>query len=224
MKLLDIELFTASIKNLPVEKNVMVSSLSNEEKLKMDSYYHYNDKIRFLLSRYMLKQQLSKYLNIDIEAILLKYSVHGKPYFKNKHGVEFNISHSENIVIVAFYGDNIGIDVQHHHPIEEDFINESFLTKNEISYLNSLEDNDKTLEFYRIWTIKEAYIKAIGIGMYMDLKSIDITNPEPLKYNGKKYIIALTNINPSYSCAVCYPGSKMKKADIIHKNYYLQSL
>ncbi len=216
MNFLNIEVFVASIKDLPDAENAMITYLSYDEKLKMSSYHFATDKLRFILARYILKKQLAQYLNIDIRAISLKYTNYGKPYFKNREGIIFNISHSDDFVVVVFDTNEIGVDIQCHNIIWLDLINNLFFTENEISYLKSLEYSKQEKEFYRIWTNKEAYIKAVGLGVNMGLNSIDMLNPSILKYKNSKYVITnLPCIHPLYSCAICYVTHNKK----INLNY-----
>ena len=66
----------------------------------------------------------------------------------------------------------IGVDIEqireNHHGIAERFFN-----RNELKYINDAES------FYRIWTLKEGYLKAVGLGMRLPLDSFMISDPDP---------------------------------------------
>ena len=92
----------------------------------------------------------------------IRIGANGKPYID---GMYFNISHSHNMVVCAFSDTDIGIDVE---KIREwrPRVAKSFHPE-ERTRLEKAEDKD--LEFYKIWTMKEAYLKCLGTGITKNL-------------------------------------------------------
>ena len=88
----------------------------------------------------------------------------GKPFLLN--GIEFNISHSENSVIVAFSNFPVGIDFEFMTPISTEFIS-NYLCEEENKFLN--ESSNKLIALYHIWTRKEALLKCKGTGIVSGL-------------------------------------------------------
>jgi 4'-phosphopantetheinyl transferase len=198
------------IKNIKVsieDFNEIKKYLSDEELLKLNSYYFYEDQLRFGLGRYILRTNLSKYLDCSPSDIEIEYNYYGKPFITQAANIYFNISHSMDFVIVVFYEYPIGVDIEYNIKFIDDLINEIFFSSSEINYLNSLSSETKKQEFFKIWTYKESYIKAIGKGMSENPSSIDImsTRDNILNYKEDTYkILTITDIHPSYSCALCY--------------------
>lgn len=99
---------------------------------------------------------------------------YGKPAMNEYPNMEFNLSHCRGGVAVALHNAPIGIDVECRRRV-----NDSLMTKvcncNELSSLAT--SNDKELDFIRIWTRKEAYVKMTGKGIRCDLSQIEL----PLK-------------------------------------------
>ena len=79
--------------------------------------------------------------------------------------MSFNVSHSADaiIAIVGLGYDSVGIDMEIIRNKDREKIIKRFFQKEEIAFINSSED--KNLEFYNIWTKKEAYIKKNALNM-----------------------------------------------------------
>ena len=82
----------------------------------------------------------------------------GKPQINNDIGINYSISHSNNIVICAVSRNNIGCDIEKIKTISSN-IAERFFCEGEKAYLNDFSDSEFENEFFRLWTIKESYIK-----------------------------------------------------------------
>ncbi len=93
---------------------------------------------------------------------------YGKPYFEN-NDIYFNISNSESVVVAAVSDKEIGIDIQK-IKYNEAIVNRTF-TESEKQYLNKSRDKKKA--FTLIWTMKESYVKMLGIGIGYGLKNVD---------------------------------------------------
>lgn len=85
----------------------------------------------------------------------------------------FNISHSGDYVVCVFGRiSDIGIDIEKRRPLEEiDLIAQSFFSKAERDLLNKCPPQKREFLFFKIWTLKESYIKARKMGVAIDLAS-----------------------------------------------------
>ena len=117
-----------------------------------------------LNSQDFIKYILYKYYDYDFEKIDIQRTKNGKPYIKDSK-LNFNVSHSADaiIAIVGLGYDSLGIDMEVLQNKDREKIIKRFFKKDEIAFINSSED--KNLEFYRIWTKKEAYIKKNALNM-----------------------------------------------------------
>ena len=88
--------------------------LDQKEKEKMEEYYFYEDRMRYVAGKVITKLVLIQYL--EEEEISFLSHKFGKPYYKSisgKQDIEFNISHSGEMILVAFSRDaKIGVDIQ----------------------------------------------------------------------------------------------------------------
>ncbi|MFO7817394.1 MAG: 4'-phosphopantetheinyl transferase superfamily protein [Desulfovibrionales bacterium] len=82
---------------------------------------------------------------------------------------DFNLSHSGDYVVLAVSNRRVGVDIEKVKPIDLEVSRECF-HKKEIAYLYA-GSQDELNRFYRIWTLKESFVKAVGRGLSYPLKS-----------------------------------------------------
>ena len=138
-------------------------------------------------SETILAHALKDYANINQYDI--DYNEYGKPYLKNVNNVYFNISNTSNINVCVVSDKEIGVDIE--SPKYVDGIFNMVFTKKEKEIVR-MSDN-KELDFIKIWTMKESYVKLLGVGISFGLKSVDttkLTDKIDFKYY-KNYVIAI---------------------------------
>jgi 4'-phosphopantetheinyl transferase len=105
------------------------------------------------------------------------YGTHGKPYVDmSYHGLEkplfFNLSHTQGCVVCVVSRDvEVGVDVEnisHEHPFEA--LAQRYFAEAEAEHVASVSVSEKARVFYTYWTLKEAYLKACGMGLTMPLR------------------------------------------------------
>ena len=171
------------------QANVNVSSgypqdiskvLSPDEISRANKFKFPGDLEHFMLRRYQLRLILSKYWGCQPHELMFGYNLFKKPFINlpEPEGVKFNMSFSGNLVLVGLSKNHeIGIDIEKVRPMQdlENIARENFSIP-EVKSLNRRKDKINT--FFRIWTRKEAFIKAKGYGMYYPLKSFCVNmNP-----------------------------------------------
>lgn len=131
------------------------------------------DRDHFLLRHYLLKLILCEYCDCQPHELKFRYNNYNKPFINIPEFKElkFNMSSSDDLMMIGLCKQNdIGIDVEKIRETGnlEHIALENF-SERELEYLNS--KLDKTTAFFNIWTRKEAFIKAVGKGIYFPLKS-----------------------------------------------------
>lgn len=180
--------------------NMHVKNIDKERAEKIQNLRVIDDKLRSMGAGLLIKFIKDKY-NIKGELLTDKF---GKPYFKNSK-LQFNISHSGNYVVAAVSNYSIGIDVQRIQQDKHRIAEKNFL-KSECDYINEVEDEAvEQQRFCEIWTIKEAYLKNIGIGLRKPLNSFEISlDDEAPQIVGKKdYRFVQMKLDERYIIAVC---------------------
>lgn len=130
-----------------------------------------------LLSGYLLKELLRE-LRID-EKIIIDVSKNGKPFLANSD-LYFNVSHSKDTALVVISDVEIGCDIEK-IDIGMDCLRiaKRFYAEDEYEYLLNIDDSKKrAMAFYKLWTMKEAFVKAIGIGLTMELNAVSFIDRE----------------------------------------------
>ena len=100
--------------------------------------------------------------------LLLKKGAHGKPELSGKYAgkIHFNLSHSGDQLALIFSVDSpVGIDIEKIHPVKKRVrIAERFFHPEETRLLKEASSADSEILFFRYWTMKEAFVKALGTG------------------------------------------------------------
>jgi len=157
--------------------------LSTEEKDRALQFYFKKETNAFIVSRAMLKTLCANYLYLKPQEIQLSYGEFGKPYLKASN-LDFNISHSAGQALMAFTsGSEIGIDIEKLNPdIEIEKLVKRFFSINEAKTVLALERSQRVTAFFKCWTRKEAFIKAVGKGLSFPLDQFDVTIHEEVKF------------------------------------------
>jgi 4'-phosphopantetheinyl transferase len=134
------------------------------------------DQEHFILRHYLLRLILSKYYNCQPREIRFKYNSFKKPFVESKRSneIKFNMSSSDDFIIIGLCRNkDIGIDIEKVRQTDNfELIALDNFSNPELEYLNN--ESDKTTAFFNIWTRKEAFIKAVGTGIYFPLKSFSV--------------------------------------------------
>lgn len=187
--------------------------LSPERREKVGRFYREMDSIRSMLSELVAKRFIIEMTGCTSEQIAIQADQFGKPFVCEpyKH-IQFNISHS-GIWVVGIANDRghpVGIDIEQ---IDEDLEIGSFasiLSINEKRVLDSLPANERRERFIELWTYKESYVKATGMGLsmpidlcaftscYTDEAAWQLASPSELPFYWKSY-----SIHPEYKLTAC---------------------
>lgn len=146
--------------------------LSEEQKKEVRRYKLQDDKMRSLVSKVVLMELLEHYINLSHNDFKIETGMYGKPYINSRKAdlIQFNISHSGSVVMLAFGKcKTLGLDVEMIRPIK----NYKELAKNLYSFEEYLTI-ENMVDFFRCWTKKEAYLKALGTGLNKKLNSFSV--------------------------------------------------
>lgn len=193
-------MYIAGIDEIPTENFDCLTEIISEYRIKKAiKYKSEKDRKLSILSSLLLDKALQKY-GLCEQNMQYSTNEYGKPYFINAKELHFSISHSGDYAMVVLSDKEIGCDIQQIKDINMG-IADRFFTADEREYVKSTGD------FFRIWTYKESFIKAVGKGLAIPLNSFTIKGLETDKpyceYEGKIYRFKeFDNIN-GYCIAVC---------------------
>ena len=158
----------------------LAQCLSDAERLRASRFVFDRDRRRFIAGRARLRHLLASRLGVQPDAVELVYGPHGKPGLSRRFAdadLRFNVSHSEDVAVYAFSrGCEIGVDVEVVRALSDaDDIAARFFSRRECEAYLALGPRDKPVGFFNCWTRKEAFIKAIGDGLYHPLDCFDVS-------------------------------------------------
>lgn len=148
----------------------LIPLLSEERKIRIKKYRCNVNREHCILGEILLKYVLWKHYGLSWKEIQIKYEESGKPCLKGREDIYFNISHSGAWVICGVGNVPIGVDVEGG---TKDFmpIARRFFAKTEYEYILRQPSVGRYDAFYKLWTLKESYVKCTGEGLSVPLDS-----------------------------------------------------
>ncbi len=151
------------------------SLLTEEEMEQMSRLYFVGHRHQYLLTRALIRTSLSRYYPVEPDKWKFSKNSYGKPQVshpKLKLTTRFNLSHAKGLIICGMArGVDIGVDVEDTQRTTRAAFNRlaSYFSEQEISDLGKLPAEQQYQRFFDYWTLKEAYIKARGMGLALPL-------------------------------------------------------
>lgn len=161
---------------LHTEPYLAFSLLNSEEQQRAQRYHFKRDQRRFTVARSMLRTILARYLQAAPDELSFAYPNKGKPTLAPVHAIEFNLSHSGELALLAVGQDlELGIDLEFITARPFTGIANILFSDAEKKGLNQLDPRLKPLGFFHIWAQKEAFIKATGLGLSYPTEQFDVS-------------------------------------------------
>lgn len=140
--------------------------------------------------RIQLRQLLALYLDVEAADIVFDKAEFGKPYITNSN-LSFNVSHSDNQALVAVsFHKELGVDIECWRTLDnlEALVQRNFSDDEKKCWLE-LPDVQREAVFFRLWTCKEAFIKATGRGLGMGVSrcGFELEPPHEIKLCPAEY-------------------------------------
>ena len=166
---------TTEVSNAVVSKFELF--LTPDERIRAERFRFENLRHSFVLTRGALRVLLGRYLHLPPAKIQIAYGSKGKPTLAEPELATFNVSHSGGLAVFGFAANcEIGVDVEEIRPLADMLdIAQRFFCPAETAELISLPAKQRERAFFRCWTRKEAYIKAVGEGLSAPLDGFQVT-------------------------------------------------
>jgi 4'-phosphopantetheinyl transferase len=155
-------------------QHAYLSLLSTEERAQWHRLRFDALKRRYLLTRALLRTVLSRHVPMSPAGWRFAQNDCGRPFIADPPAeaetLRFNISHTDALVVLVLAsGRDVGIDVEctrRHAPLE---VAQRYFSRTESAELDALPAERQTARFWDLWTLKESYIKARGMGLSLPL-------------------------------------------------------
>jgi 4'-phosphopantetheinyl transferase len=190
------------------------NTLSIGEKDRANRFLRFEDRTLFALTRGTLRRLLSEVTGTPPDKIAFAEGPYGKPSLVGTHGPHFNVSHSGCWALIGFSNSReIGVDIEFMRAAGGELgLARSFFSAAEYRSLEGLERDMLLSSFYKIWTCKEAVLKAHGVGISEHLKdfSVGLTedgyviHPEPNCFSSSLASVVVQPVEVPEGYAGCY--------------------
>jgi 4'-phosphopantetheinyl transferase len=165
---------------LDVDQNTLErlqTTLDTSELHRASRFRFHADKRRFIIGHSALRIILSRYAGMAPNKITFLYNTYGKPELPNHlrtPPIHFNISHSGELALIGIcHNRRVGIDIERlDRSVRIQAIADRYFSPEESEAIRSLPPEQQRLAFFRCWTAKEAYLKALGVGLYGSLNNL----------------------------------------------------
>lgn len=158
--------------------------LSPEERARQKRPTLESKRREILLTRALARTVLSRYAEVDPRDWRFGASANGRPFVASpKVGFDFNIAHTSGVIVCLVAGTGtVGVDVEMMtRRTDLDEVAAHFFSPAENDALRALPAEDRRERFFTYWTLKEAYLKACGLGLALPLDafwfSVDAVTP-----------------------------------------------
>ena len=160
--------------------NRLTDVLAPSERQRAGLFRFERDRRRFLAGRGTLRTILGCYLRAHPASVALKAGAHGKPMLAGSFAesdLHFNLAHCEDLAILAVArGRVVGVDLERIRSLDDaEEMAARFCSPRELAEFQSLPPSEREAGFFRLWTRKEAWLKATGKGIGESLESVEVS-------------------------------------------------
>jgi 4'-phosphopantetheinyl transferase len=152
--------------------------LSPDEASRAEAFHRELHRRRYVAGRGRLREILAAYAEVDPRLLRLDEGPNGKPELA-RADVRFNLAHSEGLGVCAVSRAEVGVDIEvvgrSRRPRWRQ-VAERFFHEQELAGLRGLATEPGWIEFLRVWTLKEACLKATGLGLLTDPRSFSVAS------------------------------------------------
>lgn len=134
------------------------------------------------------------------DPLLLSETEKGKPFFPALPEVHFNLSHCKGLAACLLSERECGVDVEHRRPLRPKVAKRVF-SPEEQAALEAAADPD--MLFTRLWTLKEAYVKAIGIGVSYPMREVCFSLDGDAVRSNRTDAVFWHRVEDDYAVSVC---------------------
>jgi 4'-phosphopantetheinyl transferase len=164
--------------------------LSKAENQRLSRFHFADHRRRYQIGHGALRAILAGYLGCGPADVEFASGPRGKPYLAGP-GPHFNLSHSGKLALIGIANFELGLDLEKVRRLDSlTEIARKHFSASEFAALDALQGDARELAFYRCWTRKEAYIKAVGEGLSMPLDIFDVSLDEQPRFLATDFVAA----------------------------------
>ncbi len=160
------------------QTNRLSQWLSSDERERSDRFRFARDRCRFVVCRAALRSILGERLGVSPADVRFDYGEFGRPSLTrgmDRSGPYFNVSHCRDLGCIAVASScDVGVDVEAVRQLKDlERMTRKTLAASEQRYIAAIPASDRLRTFFRYWTLKEALLKVVGVGLQWPLRDIE---------------------------------------------------
>lgn len=161
----------------------LLDLLSKDERTKSNCFHFADDRLRYVVTRAMVRTVLSRYADVPPSAWTFETNAYGRPEIASTLSelagdLRFNLSHTRGLIALGVgRGFSLGVDVEHLERQPALAVAKRYFSSVEAAELASLDPEPQAQRFFEYWTLKESYIKAHGKGIAHTLDGFSFDFP-----------------------------------------------
>lgn len=142
--------------------------LSEQRRQKTDEFHFQKDRKLSLGAGILMDRGLKEY-GLRESKVRVGTGENGKPFLLDYPEIHFNLSHSGNMVLAVFSDTEVGCDIEYMNAVNLKLARRFFCQSEYDSIINQNDGEEQKVLFYRLWTLKESFMKVTGLGMNLPL-------------------------------------------------------
>lgn len=219
---IDVDLWRAELDLDPAQLSAFSSTLSPDEADRSRRFHRDSDRHRFVAGRGWLRRILGDCLGVDPAVLRFAYDINGKPRLAgaDHQWLRFNMSNSDALALYAVCTEReVGVDVERVSvDVDVEALAQRFFSAAERAELAALPANDRRQAFFDCWTRKEAYLKAVGIGLGIPTQdfSVSVRSGGPVELTVpaegavRRWSLYAVDAGTGYAAAVAVEGTHVR--------------
>ncbi len=176
-----IRIWLCDLDRLAVEAIELSSVLSSQEHARAARFGNALLRYRWIAGRSTLRSLLGAAIGESPASVRLRRGARGRPELEGKYGIDFNVSHTHGVAIMAIAmgirdGARIGVDIEfEQRQVNASGLGRKFLTERERGEIAPEGTDAHRRKFLELWTCKEAMSKATGDALSAPFRQLDVT-------------------------------------------------
>ncbi|MEM7315667.1 MAG: 4'-phosphopantetheinyl transferase superfamily protein [Planctomycetota bacterium] len=175
-----VHIWRLSLRTQDGDYEPFTATLDDQEKERGARFIFAKHRERFIVGRARVRELLSSYADCDPDEFEYTYDNLGKPRFKDEtldQRIKFNFSNSADLGLLAVTLETeLGVDLEKIRPMHDMMgMAKRYFAESETEQLFALDEPDRPDAFFRCWTRKEAYLKAVGKGLTFPLRDVEVS-------------------------------------------------
>ena len=206
---MSVDLWALGLADLP--QDVVEMLLTSAERDAVHAFHRLEDRARASVGRAGLRLILGRRLGRDPAKLCFEQPAGHRPVLKGEpHAPSFSVTHSGELVLIAVADVPVGVDAECWRKSDWSDLAERFFHESETRWINGCPPESQDERFFRLWTMKEAYLKGLGVGLGRALDSFSVPclggivdDPDVTE----RWHVAPLDIWPGYSAALAVRGN-----------------